>query len=429
MQRLRRDLFLLVARNAEHPKPAFTLYDEAYDLDGKNVAEARELFARVNQDFYLEMLREAGLKPPPLDATPTPRPVLPTTPTYAKHPPLKVTHCWNPDRTPNGPIKFFNLRGPAFEPEANSVWYFGNGPRHPDGTPGHSFVVEVSLPTLKINIWPLPASLPRLDGNMNLRIFPEARFLYVAKDGQFLAIGNRHTREWKVTQEVLPHRDFARVGDELFFLTGDEATRGMSSISMRDQTTTLLAGKRRTPLQSPLDRADLTAIDLRASAAGVIEIITEPFDPANVASALRTESRPLSRVIFDPAKRTWTEPALIDASVMFGSEFPPLTAAGRPKAYKKNPHSNVWTLQLPRSEMPKVRVPIEFVAPASDRTGYQLVDTVDAWYWVPSGYLFIDSNIYFIPQSELDAYLDAYTPDEDETGAHAPAPAKKAMPR
>ncbi len=248
------------------------------------------------------------------------------------------------------------------------------------------------------------------------RDFPRDDFLYLAKDGQFPAIGNRRTREWKIIREVLPHGDFAKVGDALFFLTGNEATRGMSSISLRDQTITSLASKRRTPPQTPLDRPDSTAIILQASAAGLIEVFTQPFDPANNATALLTESQPISKVIFDPAKKTWKDPEPDKSYATASGGIPPLTAAGTVLAYKMNPNSNVWTLQLPRAEMPKSRVPIEFVAPVGNR--HHFGNRVEQWYWIPSGYIVISSHVWFIPQSELDAYLDTHTPTKTKP-AHA----------
>ena len=139
-----------------------------------------------------------------------------------------------------------------------------------------------------------------------------------------------------------------------------------------------------------------------------------------------------------PAKRVWTKPVPIedqDGPYV----FTPLTAAGLARAYKKQPETNVWTLQLPRAEMPKARVPIEFVPPAgrnAENATPAFGGTESAqWFWTPHGYFvtvsppFKTTTVYFIPQTELDAYLDAHIPGEDATGSAPPAPTKTAAPR
>ena len=81
--------------------------------------------------------------------------------------------------------------------------------------------------------------------------------------------------------------------------------------------------------------------------------------------------------------------------------------------------------------MPKVRVPVDFIRPdgqAAENTAATRFD--QSWYWTPHGYLILDrpafarATIYFVPQAEFDEYLDAHTPEEDETGTAPPAPTK-----
>ena len=438
MKKLRRDLFLLVAKNAVHPGPAYKLYDEAYDLGGKDVTEARALFDRVNQDFAAGLVRGVSLKQPPQDATPKPRPVLPKTPTYAKHPPFKVTRRWTTESTPDGSVESFRISTPGFDPDTNTLWLFGEGKSSEDFRTVHYYVFEVSLPSLKTKTWPLPPFqlLPGDNGGFapdTIHIFPQSDFLYMAKDDEFLAIGNRKTRKWTIGREVQSYGDFARAGDELFLLTRHGGARGLASISLRDQSITVLASNRRILPRTPLDKPDLAALSLKTGAGGLIEITTEPFDATDVAQVSSSEAKPRSSLVFDPARKSWTEPKIIPLTTTAYFPFVPLVAAGQPLAYKKNPASNVWTLQLPRADMPKVRLPIEFNTPAKPASAISNgpQGMLGSWYWVPEGYFFIDhdssrgSLVYFIPQVELDAYLDSYIPDEDETGFHGAAPAKK----
>ena len=88
--------------------------------------------------------------------------------------------------------------------------------------------------------------------------------------------------------------------------------------------------------------------------------------------------------------------------------------------------------------MPKVRIPIEFAAPGNakpQKPSSEAAAMIDAmstrWYWMPSGYVAITAQpfggsvVYFIPQPELDAYLDAHIPGEDESSTSPPAPTKR----
>ncbi len=439
MRKLRRDLFILIAKNAVHPGPAMDLLSGDFQPAGEDTPEIAALHQRVVAD-YIAPLRDTGSRSAAPTPAQKPRPILPATPTYAKYPPLKVVRRWTAAHTPHGPTGNLVISAPAFEAGANALWLFGESEVSLDEKSVRSCVFEVSLPSLKTTAWALP-EFQRVhlgDGSIvsgTVHLFPQRDFVYVARDEEFLAIGNRGTRKWKLLREVQPSGDFARVGGELFFLTRGGGARGMSSISLRDQSIAVLASNRRTPPQTPLDRADLAAISLKAGATGVLEFVTEPFDPANSAPEMDSESKPQSLLIYDPAKRSWTGPKLIEESETHANDFTPLIAAGVPKAYKEEPESNVWTLQLPRPEMPKVRLRIDFGDANARASANPVVAFMfGSWYWVPHGYFYIESSpftdslVYFLPQSELDAYLDGHKPDEDESSSAPPAPGKKAKP-
>lgn len=431
---LRRKLFLLIAKNAKHPGPAQLLFDSDYHPAEEKAADLQTLLDRVEADETNDEFEQEDVKPEPKADVPKPRPVLRGTPTYAKYPPLKVTHRWTAARTLHGPVEAFQISAPTFDPESNTLWLFGEIPDPADDEIIHACAFEISLPSLKTTAWPLPDFQLARSGNGSgeIHFFPQREVLYAARDGQFLAIGNRMTREWKLNREVQPSGDFARVGGELFFLTQGGGARGMASLSLRYQSLAVLASNRRAPSQTPLDRPDIAAVSLKASATGLIEIITEPFDAKRAGVGIDPEPKPQSLLIYDPARRSWSGPKRIHESDEGSNVFTPLTAAGPPKAYKKQPDSNVWTLQLPRTEMPKVRLPIEFTG-LDERPPVDPVAAMIAgrWYWVPQGYFFIDNRpfagslVYFIPQSELDTYLDTHKPGEDESHSSPPVPGKK----
>ena len=440
MRKLRRDLFILIAKNAAHPGPAMELFTGDFQPAGEDTPEIAALRQRVFADSVASM-RDAGSRSAAPTPAQKPHPVLPATPTYAKYPPLKVTRRWTAGRTPREPSEKLVISAPAYDAGANALWLFGEGEVSLGEKSVRSQAFEISLPSLKTTAWALP-EFQRVhlgDGSIisgAVHLFPQRDFLYVARDEEFLAIGNRKTRQWKLLREAQPSGDFARVGGELFFLTHGGGARGMSSISLRDQSIAVLASNRRTPPQTPLDRADLAAISLKAGANGLLEIVTEPFDPANPAPEVNPEAKPQSLLIYDPAKRSWTGPKLIEVPETPSNDLTPLTAAAVPKAYKKEPESNVWTLQLPRPEMPNVQLPIDFIGPNARAPADPVIAMMfGRWYWVPQGYFYIESPpfagslVYFIPQSELDAYLDAHKPDEDEPSVALPASEKKASPR
>ena len=440
MRKLRRDLFLLVAKDAAHPGPVSELFHRnlEYVEPGENLTEIDALMYRASQDAYAGRMRKMGVKSPSANATPEPRPILPKTPTYAKHPAFKVTRRWTPKRTPHGPGDNFVISTPAFDAADNVLWLFGEIRSFTPPRLVHSSLFEISLPSLATSSWDLPDF--ELEPGDDNGFFPDAihilrqgHFLYIAKGGLFLAIGNRQTREWKLVREVRPFGGFAHVGDELFFLTRSGGARGMAAVSLRDQSIAVVASNRRTPMETPLDRPDLTAVSLQASAPGIVEIITEPFDSTDVSIQASSEPKPRSLFGFTPSSKTWSGPRPIVESGVDPRTFTPLVSPGVPKAYKKNPNLNVWTLQLPRTEMPKARIPFEFIAADDGRpaTEYYNADFSDTrWFWAPPGYIVMvarrtkDPLIYFIPQAELDAYLDAHVPEEDESTVHAPAPTK-----
>ncbi len=430
MMDLRRKLFLLIARDSAHPGTAFTLFDEYYHPPGEDAREIARLRQRTVDDWDGKLTSA-----PVATAPPKPRRVLRSTPTYAKFPPFKVTRRWIAEPTPHGRVENFWIRAPAYDPETKVLWLYGVSDSEDNAV--HSFAFEVSLPSLKTQTWPLPdyQRPANDDSSGDVYFIPMRDRLYLVKEGEFLATGDRKTREWKLNREVQPVGEPARVGDALFFLTQSGDARGLFALSLHDQAITILASNRRTPPKTPLDRPALAAVDIKVGANGLIEITTEPFDATK--RELTGEPKPQSRVTYDPAQQIWTEPKPIEDADHGPPVFAPLTAAGMPKAYKKQPTSNVWTLQLPREEMPKVRIPIEFVAPdntspanPSSEAGAMTDAFSTRWYWMPSGYIVIKSQrfggslVYFIPQPELDAYLDAHVPGEDESSNVAPAPTK-----
>ena len=428
MADLQRKLFLLIARESAHPADAFFLHDKYYHPAGEDAAEIARLYQRAADD------KNGRLKSAATPATPkAPRPALRGTPTYAKYPPLKVARRLAGEPTPHGRLNETYVDAPTFDAGANTVWFFG---AFWDEKAMQGYAFEVSLPSLKTTTWPLPpVDRPPSKGTTQMsdtvHLYPTSDRLYLAKAEQFLAIGDRKTREWKVTREVQPDGEFVKMGDTLFFRTRSGGARGLASLSLRDQSITVLASNRRTPPQTPLDRADIAAVSMIAGANGLLEITTEPFDATEVTVSAEWKPKPQCLLTYDPSKRSWTGPKPIEEPAESSNAFTPLTAAGRPKAYKKQPDSNVWTLQLPREEMPKVRIPIEFLRPDDRAPASAKEDMIGAeWYWVPQGYFFISrrpfagSLVYFIPQTEFDTYLDAHEPGEDESHVAPPMPAK-----
>ena len=433
MAGLQLKLFLLIARDSAHPADAFFLHDEYYHPAGEDAAEIARLYQRAADD------KNGRLKSAAAPAAPkASRPAMRGTPSYAKYPPLKVARRLAAEPTPHGRLDETYVDAPTFDNGANTVWFYG---AFTDEKAVHGYAFEVSLPSLKTTTWPLPpVDRPPSKGAIQMsdtvHLYPTSDRLYLAKAEQFLAIGDRKTRAWKVTREVQPEGDFVKLGDALFFLTRSGGARGLATLSLRDQSITALASNRRTPPQTPLDRADITAVAMKVGTSGLIEITTEPFDGTDEQSRTDYKPKPQSLLTYDPSKRSWTGPTPIKEPEQYSNAFTPLTAAGRPKAYKKQRDSNVWTLQLAREEMPKVRIPIEFFDPDERAPASAMDDAIGAeWYWVPQGYFFIkrrpfaDSLVYFIPQAELDAYLDAHVPEESETGSAPPMPTKAAIPR
>jgi hypothetical protein len=421
---LRRQLFILVARDSAHPAQASSLYDKNYHPAGEDTQEIARLQQRIKDD----RLQRLALPQVPT-APAAPRPVLRGTPTYAKYPPLKITRCWTTEATPHGRVEDLTITSPTFDPETKALWLFGSENLFEDGKTVHAYAFEVSLPSLQTHTWPLP-EYQKMDRSGDTRFVPMRDFVYLVSEGEFLATGDRKTRSWKINRELQPVGDPVRVGDELFFLSRSGGVHGLFVLGLRDQAISILANSRRTAPQTPLDRPDLAPVNIEMGASGLLEITTEPFDASEPKDSAR--QKPQSVVTFDPVKRVWSEPRLLEKTSGGSSAFTPLTAPGIPRAYRKRPDTNLWTLQLPRGEMPKIRIPIEFAVPEAvlENTRRAPNEYAVQWYWVPQGYLIIrngtfeGSTVYFLPQTELDAYLDSHVPDEDESSFSPPAPTK-----
>jgi hypothetical protein len=363
--------------------------------------------------------------------------VLLKTPTYAHHPPLRVTRSWVPEKVlPNMRFGYHIAAGSATISEGR-LWLYGQDFGSSATRTVRGAVFEITLPSLEAQVWPLP-DVPSTDV-IGASILVERERIFVAVTNSCLAIVDRRTRQWELNRD-LQTTALVRFGSALYFLTDSQGARGFVRYSPETREVELLASNRRTPPQSPLDDPGIEAQGLAVGDSGRVEISasTAPIR-SGAAPSESTAGARYGTFSYDPATKTWDEAEPLQPATGGIRPFTPLKKAGFATAYRKGLRGNVWTLQLPRDEMPKARIPMEFVAPrkvspdryeASDPTGPGA-----RWFWAPDGYVILSHSglgpaVWFLPQAELDAYLNSHEPREDETGLVPPQPtnAKPSQP-
>ncbi|MDB6172797.1 MAG: uncharacterized protein JWL59_2108 [Chthoniobacteraceae bacterium] len=427
MLKLRRDLYLHIARTSQSEHSAGELRDPDYHPADEDAAELAALEKKLNEKSNARYFQTH-----PRTDTPAPiKRVMPKTPTYAAHPPLPVTRTWTVEATVPAMDWPFAMDALSLLMADEKIYFYGEFKPWREVPRGYLF--EVSFPSLKTIAWPLPeqaaSKQPPPGGLLRQEVYllVEPDRIYVGKRREFFAFVDRQTGKWEINRDLQPTGAIVRIGADLFFLTESLGARGLVRYSPESRKVELLASNRRTPIQAPLDDPGIEAVDIAPSVDGRLEVILRAAGTPDTETGAPAPGT--SKVCYDPANRLWDKAEPIAPPAAQARVMTALTKPGRAQAYKKVSNLNVWTLQLPRENMPKVRIPFEFTA--LKKEPFDQSDPRDSdrqWFWNKQGYVIFNpiyssanGMFWFLPQKELDAYLDSHLPAEDETSSVSPA--------
>jgi len=415
----RRRIFLEVMRHSAELRAGLGFFDSDYHPPDEDAIELKKLLSRP----YALQPPNGGASAAGPTASPRPRPrkTGPKIPSYAAETPIVISRIWTVEKALPEADDDFQIHFHSTVAEGDHVWLYGQGYASNAG----DCVIEIKLPTLAAQMWPLPADAPHTYGPARLLVDPE--HVYIAKRMSFFAVGNRRARTWTLNPEIQPATGMVRAGADLYMLTGHAGDRGLLRYATQTGHAELLASNRRAKPETPLDDPTITATNLFINSEGAVAV--ELIGPATTNSGETASGRlrgAHSQVIYDPAAKTWQslpfppEEAKSPYSLAPPSAYHPMTQPGDPIAcvVSSTPETVVLGLRLPSTDRPIAILPFRF-QPLDNRPKQPSRPPMD-WFWTPEGYLISGAPgprkaFWFLPQKDVDDYLQTHQPVDDET--------------
>ena len=327
-------------------------------------------------------------------------------------PPLRITRAW---RLPAaGPQVRSKIARRSFTWAEDRLWFYGE-------TEGaiHGAVYRFDPLTMQAESWLLPDWEPgyRSSGYGAFVIVTPAR-VFVSREGQALAVGDRATRAWQVHREINPAQwPPLLVGEDLFIQFRTGLSEGVLQFDPRAGSSGMLVSTRRTPPASPLDDPSLVISLTSITPAGEV-LISAYRKPGTSPDQWRYHA-------WSPATRKWR--------VAAREEEPRLPGAWRDQRQGIAGKLHVELNRPDTMLLVRDRAGFERLAPIDWRQPDDLATPQDAvaknsntppgpseFLRLPHGLVGYESDrldrLWFIPQAEFDAWLAAHAASAAPSG-------------